>query len=75
VLHPRQLSFIHFSTTPPPPRGGPLYMRYLGKPHLSGMHAGPEIGPIQSLMVVPEVGSWRLEEATVSSSRSKNTSR
>lgn len=36
---------------------------------------GPEIGFIQSLMVSPEAGNWRLEEATVSSSRSKNTSR
>lgn len=36
---------------------------------------GPEVGPIQSLLVAPDMGSWRLEEATVSSSRSKHASR
>ena len=38
-------------------------------------HAGPELGPLASLMVAPEEGSWRVDEVTVSSSRSRHTDR
>ena len=37
--------------------------------------AGPELGPLASLMVAPEEGSWRVDEVTVSSSRSRHTDR
>ena len=37
--------------------------------------AGPELGPLASLMVAPEEGSWRVDEVTVSSSRSRLTDR
>ena len=39
------------------------------------MHAGPDLGPLASLMVAPEEGSWRVDEVTVSSSRSRHTDR
>ncbi|BDA45841.1 hypothetical protein COCOBI_07-6280 [Coccomyxa sp. Obi] len=36
---------------------------------------GPELGPIASLMIAPEEGSWRVDEVTVWSSRTKHTDR
>ena len=38
-------------------------------------NVGPELGPLKSLLIAPEKGSWRLEEVTVSSSRSRHTDR
>lgn len=39
------------------------------------MFSGPELGPIKSVLVSPENGSWRLDELTVVSSRSNHTDR
>ena len=36
---------------------------------------GLELGPLQSLLVAPEGGSWYLEEANVSSSRTGRSDR
>ncbi len=37
--------------------------------------AGPELGPLACMMIAPEEGSWRVDEITVSSSRSRHTDR
>ncbi len=47
----------------------------LSRCHQGRSHAGPELGPLASLMVAPEEGSWRVDEVTVSSSRSRHTDR
>ncbi len=36
---------------------------------------GPELGPLESLLVAPEGGDWYLEEANVSSSRTGHSDR
>jgi hypothetical protein len=36
---------------------------------------GPELGPLAGLLVGPQMGSWLLEEAHVSSSRTRHTDR
>ena len=36
---------------------------------------GPELGPLESLLVAPEGGDWFLEEANVSSSRTGHSDR
>ena len=44
-------------------------------PHEASASAGPDLGLLASLMVAPEEGSWRVDEVTVSSSRSRHTDR
>lgn len=36
---------------------------------------GPDLGPIKSVLVAPESGSWRLDELTVASSATQHTDR
>ena len=36
---------------------------------------GPELGPLAGLLVGPQMGSWLLEEAHISSSRTRHTDR
>ena len=36
---------------------------------------GPELGPLESLLVAPEGGDWYLVEANVSSSRTGHSDR
>lgn len=36
---------------------------------------GPELGPLESLLIAPEGGDWYLEEANVSSSRTGHSDR
>jgi len=45
------------------------------RPDEAPAFAGPDLGRLASLMVAPEEGSWRVDEVTVSSSRSRRTDR
>ena len=36
---------------------------------------GPELGPLESLLLAPEAGDWFLEEANVASSRTGHSDR
>lgn len=38
-------------------------------------HAGPELGPLESIMVGPESGTWQASEITIVSSRTRRTAR
>ncbi|EIE22579.1 hypothetical protein COCSUDRAFT_66290 [Coccomyxa subellipsoidea C-169] len=56
-------------------RSAALKQRFQGGAVDEVSFLGPELGPIASLMVAPEEGSWRVDEVTVCSSRTRHTDR